>query len=143
MTLMRMIFAGHAKKVESKMAGDKPILEVSLCKKVSKAGVEPAVFTWIRVTIWQPPDWMTQRLVKGSFVAGSGEFTSRSFDGKDGKQTALEVRSTSFDIEVGDAAPSDAVAAQQQRPAPVKPAPSGGGQGSDSPPFAPDNSHNF
>ncbi len=108
MTLFKLQFAGIAKKVEGRMAGDKQILEVSLCKKVSKAGVEPPVFTWIKVTVWQPQEWMLERIAKGVFVSGCGDFSSRSYDGKDGKQTAMEVRCSSFDIEIADGAPSPA-----------------------------------
>ncbi len=120
MTILRMSFAGKAMKVESKMAGDKPLLEVSLCKKVKGRNGGEDTFTWIRATIWQPPEFMVAKLVKGCFVAGSGEFTSRSFDGKEGKQTAMEVRCTSFDIEVGESVGGDGEAAPRPSVAPSR-----------------------
>lgn len=100
MSLYRLTFAGKAMKVEHKMAGDKPIIEVSLCRKQKGRGNDPETFCWIRVTIWQPPEFMS-RLAKGMFIGGTGELSTRSYE-KDGqKHTSLEVRCGSFDVEIG------------------------------------------
>lgn len=123
------------------MAGDKPIIEVSLCRKQKGRNNEPDTFCWIRVTIWQPPEFMS-RLVKGSWVAGSGEMTTRSYE-KDGeKRTSIEIRCGSYDVEIGDSAPGDAVV-QQAQALVTRPTATGGGKGSaggssfDEPPFHP------
>lgn len=100
MTIYRLAFAGIIKKAEHRTAGDKQIVEVSICKKNKTKEGEDDSYTWIRITVWQPPDFMAPRLVKGSFIAGSGEMTTRSYE-KDGvKATAIEVRCQSFDVEV-------------------------------------------
>ncbi len=141
MTTLRLFFAGQIKKAETRMAGDTPILELSVCKKnYAKPGVEPT-FTWINCTIFKPADFQVQKCIKGAFVAGCGEFTLRSYEGKDGKAVSADVRCGSFDVECGseaDAAP--APAATPRRAPPVHrtaPAPSGGSVPDDVP-FAPD-----
>jgi len=124
MTLLKLSFAGKAMKVEHKMAGDKPIIEVSLCRKQKGRGSDPETFCWIRVTIWQPPEFMS-RLAKGMFIGGVGELSTRSYE-KDGqKHTSLEVRCGSFDVEIGgdDAgAPAMDQSARPVSAAPRKPA---------------------
>lgn len=98
------------------MAGDKQILELSICKKnYAKAGDE-ATFTWVNVTVWQPPAWMATKAVKGAFVAGSGEFTLRTYESNGVKKQSADVRATSFDIEIG----GEAGEASEQAPEPAK-----------------------
>ncbi len=116
MTTYRLHFCGKIMKSDSRMAGDKPIIELSICKKnTTKQGEEPT-FSWIRVTIWQPPEWITSKAIKGAFISGSGEFSMRSYE-KDGvKHTNAEVRCGSYDCEI---AGDDRE--QAQAPAPVAP----------------------
>lgn len=122
MTTLRLFFAGQIKKAETRMAGDTPILELSVCKKnYAKAGVEPT-FTWVNCTIFKPADFQVQKCVKGAFVAGSGEFTTRSYKDKDGKdKVSSDVRCNSFDVECGSDA-SDAQPEKATAPARAKPA---------------------
>lgn len=101
MTILRMQFAGEIKKAEHKTVGDKPIVEVSLCKKHKGRNGAEDTFSWVRVTIWQPADFQSPKLVKGAFIAGSGDVELRSFVNKDNvKQQSLECRCTSFDVEI-------------------------------------------
>jgi hypothetical protein len=128
---MRLSFAGEIKKADHKMAGDKPIVEISLCKKFKERDAEDS-FTWIRITLWQPAEFQVAKLVKGSFIAGSGEFKLRSYM-KDGvKGHSVEVRCSSYDIEVSDGQPAVLVAAAP-RPTPKPTARPD--LGNDEPPF--------
>lgn len=129
MTIFRLHFAGQIKKAEHRSAGGKQVAELSLCRKNRSRQGEPESFTWVRVTVWEPADFQVPGLVRGAFVAGSGEMTARSYAGKDGKATAIEVACRSFDIAVcrpDDEAPSERAEAPKApaRPTPVKePAP--------------------
>lgn len=135
MTILKLQFAGEIKKAEHKTAAGKQLVEVSLCKANRKKEGEQDTFTWIRVSIWEPADFQAPKLIKGSFIAGSGDMTHRSYM-KDGqKGHAIELSCRSFDIEVSDGsarsnAPAAAPASAPRRPAP--PAPS---TGDDEPPF--------
>ncbi len=104
--IFRISFAGNITKAEAKQVGEKTLVEVSLCKKFKgRAGAEES-YTWLRVNVWEPADFQLPKLVKGAFIAGSGEFQLRSFEGKDGsKQVSAECRASSFDIEVTDGSP--------------------------------------
>lgn len=101
MSKFRLTFSGEAKKVQLKNAGDKQLLEFSLCSKnYSKPG-DPEKWTWIRVNVWDPKAWLLNALRDGVYVAGSGEFTTRSYDASTGeKKMEAEVRCSSFDIDV-------------------------------------------
>ena len=140
MTILKLQFAGKIIKAEHRMAGDKPVCEVSICKKVPARGKDEERFDWVKVTIWSPPEWAVPRLAKGSYISGAGDMTMRPYE-KDGvKKYSLEVRCNSFDFEVeemaarpandGDVAPA---AAAPRRPALVAQGASGG---ADEPPFA-------
>ncbi len=136
MTIFRLTFAGQIKKVEHRQAGDKAVMSLSVCKKnYAKQGDEPT-FTWVNVSVWGPlPEWLVNKAVKGALIAGSGEFSMRSYKDKEGnKAVSAEVRATSFDVEVGseDGAPADAPA-PVAKAAPQKPAPAP--IGDDEPPF--------
>lgn len=101
MTIMRIHFAGKIMKAEHKQAGNKAVCEVSLCRKhKGRNGAEDS-FTWLRATIWEPAAFQAPKLVKGNFIAGSGDLQMRSFEHNGVKKSSLECRSTSFDIEVG------------------------------------------
>lgn len=124
MSVFRMSFAAPITKVDFKEVGGKSLAEVSICKKNrAKEGQEPT-FSWLRVSIWAPPDWMAAKLVKGAMLAGTGEFTLRSYE-KDGqKRQSAEVNSQSFDVEVSGGASESAPRAEAPAAAaPKKPAP--------------------
>lgn len=113
-----MTFAAPITKVEFREVGGKQMVEVNICKKNrAKEGQEPT-FSWLRVSIWQPPAWMADKLVKGAMVAGVGEFTLRSYE-KDGqKRQSAEVNCQSFDIEVsGTTMESDSAPTAPSKPA--------------------------
>ncbi len=142
MTVLRMLFAGEAKKVDLKTVAGKQLLEVSLCRKHKAREGGEDTYSWIKCSIWEPPAFMVEKCVKGSFLAGSGEYQLRSYE-KDGvKGHSAEVRCQSFDVEIGAASsrlgeshPPTAV----QRPAPIKPAPAQRGgviADADGPPFS-------
>ena len=135
MTMLKLQFAGTIKKVETRNAAGKTIAAVQICKKVAGRDVEPGTFTWIRVTVWEPKDW--QRMVVGGFISGCGDFTSRSYEKTDGtKGTALEVRCSSFDIELPDDR-AKGVPATVSEPKPVAPPPTtiANSVATDEPPF--------
>ncbi len=115
MALFKFIFSGTVKKCDHKMAGDKPLIEMSLCKKEKGRNGEEDSYTWIRATLWQPAEFQSQRIKVGAFVSGVGDFKLRSYM-KDGvKGVSAEVRCSSFDVEVSDG--------EQQASAPDRPAP--------------------
>jgi single-stranded DNA-binding protein len=118
MTILRLAFAGVVKKAEHRTAAGKSLVEVSICKKNRTKQGEPDAFTWIRVTLWEPAEFQAPKLVKGSFIAGTGDLTARSYEGKDGKAVSLEVSCRSFDVEVSDGAPAESAPA----PRPTRPA---------------------
>jgi single-stranded DNA-binding protein len=102
MTIFRLTFAGEIKKADTKSVGGKSLVELSICKKNRTKDGDPESYTWLRIGLWEPAQFQIPKLVKGSFIAGSGELTLRSYEGKDGKATSLECRCSSFDVEVSD-----------------------------------------
>lgn len=137
MTIMKAQFAGEIKKADHKEVGGKKLVEVSICKKNRGKQGDPDVFSWLRIAIWSPAEFQIPKLVKGAFIAGSGDMQLRSYEGKDGKATSLECTVTSFDVEVSDGSPR-AEAAPAPAPAPRKPASRGdpgGGASDNEPPF--------
>jgi single-stranded DNA-binding protein len=127
MSMLRLIFAGQVKRAEAKQAGAKPVLELSICRQhKAKTGEEPT-YTWARITVWEPQPWQIERAVVGSMVAGCGDVQLRGYVKKDGTHDrSLDVRCTSFDLEVqGDGQ------AREETPAPVQRAPSKPGASGD------------
>ncbi len=122
MTIMRMVFAGQIKRADHKEVGGKKLVECSICRKQKGRNGAEDTFAWLRISVWEPPEFMMPRLVKDAFIAGSGEFSLRSYDDKDGKhKTSAEVRCSSFDVEV---AGGDGVAqSAQTHAAPSQPPP--------------------
>lgn len=120
MTIARLEFAGFIKKAEVRQAGEQTINELSICKKRrTKEGEEPS-FDWYRVTLWKAAEFQLPKLVKGSYISGSGEFTSRSYVDKNGvKQSSMEIKCTSFDVEVVTKADFEGVAAAPASAPPV------------------------
>ncbi len=102
MSLLRLTFAGQIKKAECRRAGDRDIIEMSICRKNHGKKDDEPTFTWINVTVWEPPEWMRAKAIKGAFVAGCGEFSMRSYETKEGvKKSSADVRCSSFDVELG------------------------------------------
>ncbi len=139
MSLLRIIFAGSINKVEMREVGGKPIAEVQLCKKNRTKEGDPESYTWLKATIWSPPAFMIPKLVKGSFIAGSGNFTLRSYE-KDGvKRQSAECSCESFDVEVSDGQTREVQHEPTQRAAPKVNVNMGGSQSAaiagDQPPF--------
>lgn len=121
MTIFRLNFAGEIKKADMKNVGGKALAELSVCKKNRTKEGEPDSYTWLRICLWEPAEFQRPKLVKGSFIAGSGELTLRSYEGKDGKQTSMECRCSSFDVEVSDGSAKNARTDEPQQGKPQKP----------------------
>ena len=103
--IFRLSFAGIITKVEVKAIGQNSLHEISLCKKNRKKEGEEDSYTWVRINLWDAADFQRDKLVKGAFIAGSGEFHLRSFVDKSGaKRQSAEVRCVSYDVEVGEVA---------------------------------------
>jgi hypothetical protein len=129
-TVLRLTFAGEIKRADIKSAGPKTVAEVSLCRKNYAKEGQPETFTWVRVSIWEPADWMLAKLVKGAFIAGSGEMSARSYQKDGADKTSIEIRCTGYDVEL----PREAHSQDREppKPEPRRPAPGGG---DDEPPF--------
>lgn len=114
MSNFRMSFSGDVRKPQVKEIGGKPCVEFQLMKKnYSKPDAE-ATFTWLRVTCFDVKPWQITQCQEGRFVAGTGEFTLRSYE-KDGqKRQSAEIRCSSFDL--------DGPRAEEQAPTVVAPA---------------------
>lgn len=122
MPIARLTFAGEIKKSEHKIVGGKPLVEASICRKQKGRDGAEDTFMWLRIAIWSPAEFQTAKLVKGAFIAGSGELSTRAFTDKDGKnQVSLEVRCTSFDVEVIGGEQRDDAPPAPRRPAPASP----------------------
>lgn len=133
MTIIRIAFAGHIKKSERKVLAGKPMVEFSLCRKNKTKENEPDAYTWIRVALWEPPEWMAAKIVKGAYISGSGDAVLRSYtDNAGAKATSLDVRCGSFDVDMPDERQQAGAAA----PAPAaRPAPTRQPDASEEPPF--------
>ncbi len=143
--MMKMLFSGEIKKAETKSINGKPMVEISVCKKnKTKDGEEPS-FTWLRASVWDCPDWLAPRLVKGVFVSGCGDFTLRSYTDKDGnKAVSADVRCSGYDISVPDDRPKQSAAPATATHTRTEPKvnvnmskPMAGGAPDDEVPFAP------
>lgn len=134
MPTMRLSFSGEVRKPQVKQIGQDQAVEFQLMRKNYGKKDEEATFTWIRVTVFKPQPWQIQQCAEGKFVAGSGEFTLRSYINKDGaKAQSAEVRCQSFDLD-GPRTEERTEAAAAPAPAP-RPA-IGGGASPGEPPFA-------
>lgn len=135
MTVLRMTFAGEVKKADHKEVGGKKLVELSICKKNRGKAGEEDHFTWLRISLWEPADFQTPKLVKGAFIAGSGDATLRGYTDKDGhEKSSLECRCGSFDVEVTGAN----VATESPAPRPARaaaPSVSPAATNDDEPPF--------
>lgn len=119
----RLHFAGEIRKSETKTLGGKQMVEVQLCQKNYAPKDQEPSFTWLRIAVWEPKDFTLAKLGVGMFIAGSGEFSLRSFMNKDGvKQQSAEVRCSNFDIDGPRQGEATAQAAPIAKPAPRVPA---------------------
>lgn len=135
-------FAAKIQKAEFRQAGEKSICEVSVCeKKYNKDKSADPEYDWLRVTIWEPPEFLANKLKKGNFIAGSGIFSTRKYTDKAGvEKVSMECRADTRTVTVVDAGFFGEREAQQEKavpaPGPKRPAaPSGGGGDEDGPPF--------
>ena len=134
MPTMRLSFSGECRKPQIKDIGGKQAVEFQLMRKNYVPQGQEASFTWIRCTVFSPQPWQIEQCQEGKFVAGSGEFTLRSYTDKDGaKRQSAEVRVQSFDLDGPHTGHTAAPAAGAPAPSP-KPA-IGGGASSGEPPF--------
>lgn len=136
-----MTFSGEAKYVTVKDVGDKKVLEFQISKKnysKEKLSKEDEQWTNVRFSLFGASAIDIERVRDGVFVAGGGDFSSRSYmDKAGGKKTSLDVRVQAFGLD----APS--VEREQAEPAPVPRAQKSvvadasacGAGGSDEPPF--------
>lgn len=132
MSNFRMSFSGDVRKPRTMDIGGKKAVEFQLMKKNYGKPDAPAAFTWVRVTLFDAKDWQIAQCEEGKFVAGSGEFTLRSYE-KDGeKRQSAEIRCSSFDLDGPYAAKPEAAAAPVASP---RPSVSTVGGGNDGPPF--------
>jgi single-stranded DNA-binding protein len=133
MTIFRLAFAGEIKRIEFRTVGNDQLAEFSICKKNKTKDGEEDSFTWATISLWKPASFQLPKLVKGAFVAGSGEFHLRSYVDKEGlKRQSAECRCTSYDVEV--AGPAESKTATEHLPpktaparAPMTSQPTGGG----------------
>ena len=99
MSKFRMQFSGDVRKPAVKDIGGKKAIEFQLMSKNYAPAGQEASFTWLRITIFGAQEWQVAQCAEGKFVAGSGEFTLRSYE-KDGqKRQSAEVRCQSFDLD--------------------------------------------
>lgn len=100
-TRMWLEFGGEIQKAKLINLGAKTAVEVELCKKNYHKKDEPATFTWIKVMVVEPADWMMNDLVKGKYISGSGEYSLRSYVDKTGeKRHSAEVRCTGYNVSI-------------------------------------------
>ena len=118
----RLQFSGEVRKPQTKTIGADQAIEFHLMRK-NFGKADPATFTWIRITLFKPAAWQFEQVQEGKFIAGSGEFTLRSFVDKDGlKRQSAEVRAQSFDIDgprTGEAQVATPAPAPKPMPAPT------------------------
>ena len=109
-----MIYAtitGHlGQNPETRDVGGKTVCNFSIASNGMKKDDPP---TWVRVAVWgKRAEWVKQCLRKGSAVIVVGTLSTRTFDGKNGKQTSLECQSDHVDFGGGgkreEAAPKQA-----------------------------------
>jgi hypothetical protein len=101
--MLRLSFGEFVRKCEHKTIGNDPAIAIQCCRKnYTKDGAEPT-FTWINITIFKAPPWMSEKARAGAFIYGSGEFTLRSYE-KDGqKRQSADIRCSSFEVDFVDA----------------------------------------
>lgn len=97
--MFRLEFSGEVRKPLQKEIGGKPCVEFQLMKKNYSKDEANVSFTWVKILLFDAKPWQIEQCREGCFVAGSGEFTMRSYTNKAGeKQQSAEVRCGSFDL---------------------------------------------
>ncbi len=121
--MIRGIVSGEVKRADHRSAGTKDLTELAICRVNGKPkdGEQPT-FTWVKINVWDAPDWMANQLVKGAWITAIGDLTLRKYQAKDGTEKhTLEMRCSSFDIDVMKAHATEEQPAQVQKPvAPAK-----------------------
>ena len=134
--MLRLQFSGEIRKPLVKTIGQDQAIEFQVMKKNYAKQGEEATFTWVRVTLFKPAQFQFDQLQEGNFIAGSGEFTLRSFVNSSGvKLTSAEVRCTSFDVDCPRTEHTRALAQDKPAPSPSRPAPATPEDDTNSPPF--------
>ena len=102
---LTITFNGKIQTAEVRQAGEKTVCEVSVCeKKYNKDKNAEPEFDWIRANIWDAPEFLVAKLVKGNFISFSGEFSTRKFTAKDGTvKVSMECRCNGRSVTVVDA----------------------------------------
>lgn len=120
MSFIITILGQKIQKAEFRQAGEKSICEVSVCeKKYNKDKNAEPEFDWLRLQIWEPPEWMVSKLKKGNFISAMGAFSTRKFKDKEGNdKTSMECRCDTRSVSVVEVGGAEAAAA----PAPRRPA---------------------
>lgn len=82
---------GHVgRDPESKQVGSNSVVEFSVAVNDGRKDAEHA--SWYRVSVWGKRGEPVARFVrKGSVVCVVGRLLTREFDGKNGRQTSLEI----------------------------------------------------
>lgn len=101
MTQMRISFSGEVRKPVVREYDGKKILSFQVMKKnYNKDKSAEASYTWLNVTVFDAKPFQIAQFAEKSFVAGSGEFTLRSYVDKDGsKRQSADVRCNSMDVD--------------------------------------------
>ena len=101
MTQMRMSFSGEVRKPVVREYDGKNILSFQVMKRnYNKDKSAEASYTWLNVTVFDAKPFQTAQFAEKAFVAGSGEFTLRSYADKDGsKRQSADVRCNSMDVD--------------------------------------------
>jgi single-stranded DNA-binding protein len=96
-----MIFSGEVRKPVVREYDGKSILSFQVMKKnYNKDKSAEASYTWLNVTVFDAKPFQVQQFAEKAFVAGSGEFTLRSYVDKDGsKRQSADVRCNSMDVD--------------------------------------------
>ena len=122
MSFIITILGQKIQKAEFRQAGEKSICEVSVCeKKYNKDKAAEPEFDWLRLQIWEPPEWMVPKLKKGNFISATGGFQTRKFKDKEGNEkVSMECRCDTRSVSVVDVGGAEAPSAPA--PAPRRPA---------------------
>ena len=115
MTQMRISFSGEVRKPVVREYDGKSILSFQVMKRnYNKDKSAEASYTWLNVTVFDAKPFQIAQFAEKAFVAGSGEFTLRTYADKDGsKRQSADVRCNSMDVD------SAYVEREQAEPAPA------------------------
>ncbi len=130
-----MTFSGKIGKVDVRTFGDKRVLQIKMCKKnYTKIGQE-STWTWLSISIWNPPEDLVRGAAKGVVATGSGDFEMRSYEKDGSKNHSADVRCFPADISLtGEAMPEPTPAPRVHAPPTHRNIPAGV-PADDEPPF--------